>query len=907
MYSHTLYLQEEEKALQEKQSLERNLPRLTKEIEMLSVEFNEKKAEYTATIRLFEEQLRVSMEEATRLCRLDKLLAETATRETAANERVRKLEHEHSQAHTELDEMKERLERVQAAHDKLVADLVSRTSEVRELKEEQQKLKTLVAEGENAKMKLHKDIGMMNLEVDRVREDNVGLNERMTSVLTVENQLKEALLLQSVLQTHLSANEGERKALENERDRLLLQEKELENIKNEFESLKAVSWQLVNAIAGYRQQHQGVGMCVRLANNAILIKSLEEAGAAAHSDLRCGDVLLSINGRKVAGLSVERVQSLILGPAGTEVRITARSESTGDKYTVSLLRGFAKNVEKSVVEEAEEACSAALQLQRDLAASKACLDTVCTHHRQRYLEIARLLASIVRLVKESSHDGVAFGRDGLAEILVLLDKGRGDVLPQDVLRGACEDEACSDSAKSEKSSAHESMFLSVDPDIFQRALEAEQQECNGILESLLKAVHQLLNKYQQHARNTVEVKNKEAEVDQLSTTKQHLDTQLEQAQAQKSELARKLETCNLELKKLTGEKTQLDKMNLHLTRTSTSSAARVEDLEKERDSLVSELSELNTAHRASTLKEQHLQAECDSLESHILAMRDELASVTGDLGRLITTVCAPTTGVAGVGMKVKCDDRSGVCSVKAITAGGAADCCGRIAVGDTILSVNGESVHRMTAGEVQELFQGALGSEVCISARKNQNDSSHYSATMVRSLPGVQQRKIPISEQTLEAIRLCESLHEHVRELHNCRREELRERQQLEAQRTADNEKIAALESQISALKSALVAANTTSAQNKRETELVEAARDELQGQVAALTKELEQRHACRQGELDAVEERYQGLAQERDAAKSTVEFMAERQRQCEAEVNVVKLLFAVPFLRLLVAVSRLC
>lgn len=837
-------------------------------------------------------------ESARRIQQLEYELNEQTQKCLAAERETLQFIHSDELKRLAIHEWKERLERLQAEHDNVLADLASRTAEVKDLKEEQQQLKKTVEASENAKLELHKDIGMMKLEVDRVREDNAGLNERIATVSTVENQLKEALLQLSVLQAHLRANEDERKTLECERHRLHVKERELEKLGSEFERLKAVSWQLINAMTDYRQQHQGVGMCVRLENNAILIKSLEEDGAAAHCDLRCGDVLLQINGRKLAGLSIERVQSLILGPAGTEVRVTARSGSTGDKYTASLLRGFAKNVDKSVVEEAEEACSAAMQLQRDLAASKACLDTVCTHHRLRYLDLARLLASVVRMVKESGRDGVAFGRDGLAEVLLLLAKGNGQVSAQETPlsphASSCEDEACGESAKSEKSSGPEnSLYLSVDPDIFQRALDVEQQECNRILESVLKAVHQLLNKYQQHARNTTEVKNKEGEVCQLTTTLQHLNTQLEQTQTQKSELARKLEMRNLKLKSITGEKVQLDKVILDLTRKSTSSAARVKDLEKERDNLMSELSETDTAYRMSVLKEQRLQSERDTLEMQISAVRNELASVTCGLGRLITTVCSPTTGVAGVGMKVKCDDRSGVCSVKAITPGGAADCCGRMAVGDTILSVNGESVHSMTAVEVQELFQGALGSEVCISAQKNQNDSSLYSVTMVRSLPGVQQRKIPISEQTLEAIRLAEALHEHVRELHSCRREELRERQHLDAQQKADTEKIDALESKISTLESALGDAREIAEQQKPLTALVQAERDVLQEHVAALTKELEERHTCRRGELDAVEERYKGLAEERDAAKSTVDFMAERQRQCEEEVNVVKRRFS--------------
>lgn len=118
-------------------------------------------------------------------------------------------------------------------------------------------------------------------------------------------------------------------------------------------------------------------------------------------------------------------------------------------------------------------------------------------------------------------------------------------------------------------------------------------------------------------------------------------------------------------------------------------------------------------------------------------------------------------------------------------------------------------------------------------------------------------------------------------------------RQHQDAQHKADTEKIDALESKISTLESALGDAKEMAEQQKPLTASVQAERDVLQGHVAALTKELEERHTCRRGELDAVEERCKGLAEERDAAKSTVDFMAERQRQCEEEVHVAKRRFS--------------
>jgi hypothetical protein len=569
--------QEEATALQERNVLQRDLPRLKTEIENMHAEFSEKKIEYTATIRMFEEQLRVSVEEAARLCKIDACLAQTRECEAEARQRVWVLEREKDESAAQLGELKQQLQRVQNAHDSAVKDLNASNSELARMKEERRQLKAAVEESERAKLDLRKDLGILNLEVDRVREDNQGLNKRVTTVATVENELKEVLLQKSVIERNLSANEVERRNLETENTRLGLKEKELERLAVEMAQLKSVSWQLINAMSGYKLQHQGVGMTVCLDKGAILVKHLDIAGSAARSELKCGDVLLSINGRKLAGLSVERVQSLILGPAGTQVRITARSsERSSDKHTVVLHRGFDKTgVVKNLVEEAEESCSAAMQLQRDLAASKDCLDTVCVYHRQRYLEIARLVSCVVRLLKQPGRDGIAFGREGLAEILTLLDNGSVAVGEEDLQAG------CDRSDTSEKSFANgESMYLGVDPDVFKQALEKEKEECSGMLGALLKATQELLSKYQQHARNTCEVKVKDGEVNQLNTSLQQLESQLKTTVTQKTELAKKLEKCVMELKGTVGEKNQMDKMNLDLTRASTSAAARIKDLEK---------------------------------------------------------------------------------------------------------------------------------------------------------------------------------------------------------------------------------------------------------------------------------------------------------------------------------------
>jgi len=119
----------------------------------------------------------------------------------------------------------------------------------------------------------------------------------------------------------------------------------------------------------------------------------------------------------------------------------------------------------------------------------------------------------------------------------------------------------------------------------------------------------------------------------------------------------------------------------------------------------------------------------------------------------------------------------------------------------------------------------------------------------------------------------------HCSELHNCRLVELRERQRLDVDLTGLTNRVTELEDEACIVQTDLRSAQDAMAEKQFDMTQIASARDELQGHVTSLTQELEERHRCRQAELDAVENRYKSVMEESETAHTTVQFMLERQR----------------------------
>ena len=68
--------------------------------------------------------------------------------------------------------------------------------------------------------------------------------------------------------------------------------------------------------------YEGIGTAIDLKEGLITIITVFEGSPAAAAGLQSGDVLLSVDGREITGLSMAEVATLIRGPADTSIRLT---------------------------------------------------------------------------------------------------------------------------------------------------------------------------------------------------------------------------------------------------------------------------------------------------------------------------------------------------------------------------------------------------------------------------------------------------------------------------------------------------------------------------------------------------------------------------------------------------------
>ena len=81
----------------------------------------------------------------------------------------------------------------------------------------------------------------------------------------------------------------------------------------------------------------GIGVAVNPNRSGLLIARVFDSSPAARARLRAGDVIVAVNGRKLAGLSAERAAKLIKGPPGTDVRLRVREHRRGRTLALTLL------------------------------------------------------------------------------------------------------------------------------------------------------------------------------------------------------------------------------------------------------------------------------------------------------------------------------------------------------------------------------------------------------------------------------------------------------------------------------------------------------------------------------------------------------------------------------------------
>ena len=83
---------------------------------------------------------------------------------------------------------------------------------------------------------------------------------------------------------------------------------------------------------------EGIGAEVRMRNNQVVVVAPIDGSPAEKAGLKPGDIILKVNGEETVGLPLSQVVGKILGPTGTQVKLTVLKPRTDHAVDVTIIR-----------------------------------------------------------------------------------------------------------------------------------------------------------------------------------------------------------------------------------------------------------------------------------------------------------------------------------------------------------------------------------------------------------------------------------------------------------------------------------------------------------------------------------------------------------------------------------------
>ena len=83
-----------------------------------------------------------------------------------------------------------------------------------------------------------------------------------------------------------------------------------------------------------KNSYVGVGITISVVEQGYLIEQVAEGGPAEEAGLLAGDILVAVDGTRVAGMTTDQGKELVQGKAGTKVELTVLREGEEKSFTV---------------------------------------------------------------------------------------------------------------------------------------------------------------------------------------------------------------------------------------------------------------------------------------------------------------------------------------------------------------------------------------------------------------------------------------------------------------------------------------------------------------------------------------------------------------------------------------------
>jgi hypothetical protein len=200
---------------------------------------------------------------------------------------------------------------------------------------------------------LHGKIEFYQAKLEALGSEKVGNTQKLAQIEAELKVTQQRLQKSQEIEKYLKEEvEARRREMKDAMDSL---QASYEQAAREASENEAAGRGLLDSIAGHVSEKAGVGMVVRTVaegpgnlsartakSSDFSVKQLMPGGSAAESgQIEVNDIVTAVNNFKIAGLTIEEVQSLILGPENTTVTIGGLklSPTGGTRYSVKLRRG----------------------------------------------------------------------------------------------------------------------------------------------------------------------------------------------------------------------------------------------------------------------------------------------------------------------------------------------------------------------------------------------------------------------------------------------------------------------------------------------------------------------------------------------------------------------------------------